>query len=279
MAKAYLQAIVQQEQQGAMQTLISLMLAGAALLASTAIAAEPDAARVLAPSGTLRAAINFGNPVLAQRDKATGEPRGVSVALARELGQRLGVPVRFVAYEEAGLVAAAAVQDAWDVAFLAIDPLRGATIAFTEPYVLIEGTYVVPPGSKLDSVDAADQPGVRICVAMNSAYDLFLSRALQHAGLVRFAGGGKAESAFLGGGFDALAGVKQPLAALVRTHPELRLLPGCFMAIRQAMAVPKSRAAGIPFLRSFVEEAKASGVVRAALDATGQREAEVAPAE
>ena len=261
------------------RTLVGLVLAGATLLASAAVAAEPDVARALAPSGTLRAAINFGNPVLAQRDKATGEPRGVSVALARELGQRLGVPIRFVAYEEAGLVAAAAVQDAWDVAFLAVDPLRGATIGFTNPYVLIEGTYVVPPGSKLDGIDAVDQPGIRICVAVNSAYDLFLTRALRHAELVRFAGGGEAEAAFLGGGFDALAGVKQPLAALVRTHPELRLLPGRFMAIRQAMAVPKSRAVSIPFLRSFVEEAKASGFVRAALDATGQHEAEVAPAE
>lgn len=259
-------------------TLISLMLGGVLLLASTAVAAEPDTARVLAPSGTLRAAINFGNPVLAQRD-ATGEPRGVSVELARELGQRLGVPVRFVPYEEAGLVAAAAVQDAWDVAFLAIDPLRGATIEFTAPYVLIEGTYVAPPDSKLDSIEAVDQPGVRICVAANSAYDLFLSRALKHAELVRFASGGAAEAAFLGGAFHALAGVKQPLAALVRTHPELRLLPGRFMSIRQAMAVPKGRAAGSPFLRSFVEQAKASGFVRAALDATGQREAEVAPAE
>ena len=178
-----------------MQTLIGLVLAGATLLASTAMAAEPDAARVLAPSGTLRAAINFGNPVLAQRDKATGEPRGISVALAHELGQRLGVPVRYVAYEEAGLVAAAAVQDAWDLAFLAVDPTRGTTIEFTEPYVLIEGTYVVPPGSKLNSIEAVDQPGVRICVTTNSAYDLFLSRTLKHAELSRFANGGEAEAA------------------------------------------------------------------------------------
>lgn len=262
-----------------MQTLIGLVLAGATLLASTAMAAEPDAARVLAPSGTLRAAINFGNPVLAQRDKATGEPRGISVALAHELGQRLGVPVRYVAYEEAGLVAAAAVQDAWDLAFLAVDPTRGTTIEFTEPYVLIEGTYVVPPGSKLNSIEAVDQPGVRICVTTNSAYDLFLSRTLKHAELSRFANGGEAEAAFLGSGFDALAGVRQPLAALARAHPELRLMPGRFMAIRQAMAVPKGRAAGIPFLRRFVDEAKTSGFVRAALDATGQQEAEVAPAE
>ena len=262
-----------------MSPLIGLMLAGATLLAVTAMAAEPDAARMLAPSGTLRAAINFGNPVLAQRDRTTGEPRGVSAALARELGQRLGVPVRFVPYEEAGQVAAAAVQDAWDVAFLAVDPVRGATIEFTAPYVLIEGSYVVPPDSKLGSIDAVDQPGVRICVAANSAYDLFLTRALHHAELIRFASGGEAEAAFLHGGFDALAGVKQPLAALVRTHPELRLLPGRFMAIQQAMAVPKSRAVGTPYLRGFVEEMKTSGFVRAALDATDQHEAEVAPAE
>ncbi len=137
----------------------------------------------------------------------------------------------------------------------------------------------MPQGSKLDSIEAVDQPGVHIGVAANSAYDLFLSRALRHAGLVRFANGADPQAAFLSGSFDALAGVKQPLAALVRTHPELRLMPGRFMAIRQAMAVPKTRVAGIPFLRGFLEEVKASGFVRAALDATGQREAEVAPAE
>jgi polar amino acid transport system substrate-binding protein len=262
-----------------MKTLVSLMLACTTLLVSTSMAAEPDTAQVLAPTGRLRAAVNFGNPVLAERDTATGQPRGVSADLARELGRRLGVPVQFVTYEEAGLVAAAATQDVWDVAFLAVDPTRGTTIEFTSPYVLIEGTYVVPQGSKLDSIEAVDRPGVHIGVAANSAYDLFLSRALRHAGLVRFANGADAQAAFLSGGFDALAGVKQPLAALVRTHPELRLMPGRFMAIRQAMAVPKTRVAGILFLRGFLEEVKASGFVRAALDATGQREAEVAPAE
>ena len=262
-----------------MKTLASLMLVGATLLASTVMAAEPDAARILAPTGTLRAAINFGNPVLAQRDPATEEPRGVSAELARELGQRLGVPVRFVTYEEAGLVAAAATQDAWDVAFLAVDPTRGMTIGFSSPYVLIEGTYAVPQGSKLDSIEAVDQLGVRIGVAVNSAYDLFLGRALRHAELVRFANGAAAEAALHAGGLDALAGVKQPLAAMVQAHPELRLIPGRFMAIQQAMAVPKARAAGLPFLQSFVEQAKASGFVRAALDATGQRDAGVAPAE
>lgn len=262
-----------------MRTLATLMLAGATVLASAAMASEPDMAQVLAPTGTLRAAINYGNPVLAQGDPRTGQPGGVSVELARKLGARLGVPVQFVPYEEAGQVTAAAANNSWDVAFLAVDPTRGATIEFTSPYVVIEGAYAVPQGSKLDSIEAVDQPGVRIGVAAHSAYDLFLSRALRHAELVRFANGAEAQAAFLAGGFDALAGVKQPLAALVQTHPEVRLVPGRFMAIRQAMAVPKARAAGVPFLRNFVAEAKASGFVRAALDATGQHEAEVAPAE
>ncbi len=170
-------------------------------------------------------------------------------------------------------------RDAWDVAFLTVDPVLATTIEFTTPYVLIEGSYLVPPGSRLGSIGAVDQPSIRICVATNSAYDLFLTRALHHARLVRFASGGEAEAASLRGGFDALAGVKQPLAALVRTHPELRLLPGRFMAIQQAMAVPRSRATGALYLRSFVEAAKASGFVRAALDATDQHDAEVAPAE
>ncbi len=262
-----------------MDSLLGLVLAGGMLLGSTAMAATPEAVQALAPSGTLRVAINFGNIVLAQRDPATGEPRGVSAELARELGRRLGVPVVFLAYDEAGLVASDAVRNVWDVAFLAIDPVRGATIDYTPPYVLIEGTYVVPPGSTLDSPAQVDAPGIRIAVATNSAYDLFLKRNLKHAELVRFAGGGASEAAFLAGGYNAIAGVKQALMAFVQLHPELHHVPGRFMSIRQAMATPKGRDAAAAYLRAYVEEAKASGLVRRALDASGQREAEVAPPE
>lgn len=262
-----------------MNIFVGWVLAGGLLLASTVLAATPaqEAARALAPNGTLRAAINFGNPVLAQRDPGSGEPRGVSAELARELGRRLNVPVAFVPFEEAGLVAAAAAQDVWDVAFLAIDPVRGATIDYTAPYVLIEGTYVVPANSPLDRMEAIDAPGVRVTVAKASAYDLFLTRALKHAELVRLPTGPEAEAAFLAGGYDAIAGVKQLMAALVQAHPELRHVPGRFMSIPQAMAVPKGREAGASYLKAFVEDAKASGFVRNALDASGQREAEVAP--
>lgn len=256
----------------------AILCASALLWSAAAFAAEPEA-QALAPSGTLRAAINLGNPVLAQRGPAAGEPRGVSAELARALAQRLGVPVRFVIFDEAGEVAAAAAKDAWDVAFLAIDPVRAATIAYTAPYVLIEGVYAVPATSPLDSVEGVDRPGVRICVAERSAYDLYLTRALKQAQLVRLPNGARSEAAFLAGQCETIAGVKQPVQALVRAHPGLRLVPGRFMAIQQAMVVPKAHEAGLAFLRAFVEQAKASGMVRKALDASGQPDAEVAPPE
>src|SRR2546423_8448447 len=147
---------------------------GAALLwaCATASAIRPGARKEIAPSGKLRAAINFGNPVLAQRDPATGEPRGVSVDLARELGRRLGLPVELVAYEAAGKVVDAVKTGAWDVAFLAIDPERAGEIAFTAPYVVIEGTYAVPADSPLRAIEDVDRDGVRIAVGAKSAYDL-----------------------------------------------------------------------------------------------------------
>ncbi len=251
-------------------------LLGAALILACG-AAAPQAPS-LAPSGTLRAAINVGNSVLAQPDPAGGDPHGVSPELARALGERLGVPVKFIVYKEAGEVAAGAAKDEWDVAFLAIDPVRAATILYTAPYVLIEGVYAVPAGSKLDSVAAVDQPGIRVCVALHSAYDLYLTRELKQAQLLRFANGGLAVTAFLGAGCETIAGVKEPLAALVAAHPGLRLVPGRFMSIQQAMAIPKTHAAGADYLRAFIEQKKASGFVRRALDASGQRGAEVAPA-
>ena len=262
-----------------MHVLAPLFFACTLLASSNLMAAEPDVAAILAPTGTLRAAINFGNPVLAQRDPASGAAQGASVQLAHELGRRLQVPVQLVLFDEAGLVAAAANRDAWDVAFLAIDPARAMTIAFTAPYVLIEGTYVVPASSALNSVDAVDQPGIRIAVASHSAYDLYLARSLKHAEIIRYDNGAAAEAAFLAAGTDVLAGVRQPLAELVQSRPDLTLMPGRFMAIRQAMAVPKSHEAGLPYLHRFVEEMKASGFVRTALDATNQPGAAVAPPE
>ena len=160
---------------------------------------DSDVLAELAPGGVLRAAINFGNIVLAQKDPAGGEPRGVSAELARALARRLGVAIDYVAFEAAGKVVEALKAGAWDVAFLAIDPVRSAGIDFTAPYVVIEGAYVVPASSPLCAVEDVDRDGVRVAVATGSAYDLYLSRALKHATLVREPSGPEALDRFVSG--------------------------------------------------------------------------------
>ena len=230
----------------------------------------------LAPSGKLRAAINFGNSVLVQKDPATGEPRGVSPALARELARRLGVPVAYVAFDAAGKVFDALQSGVWDIAFLAIDPARAAGIDFTAPYVVIEGTYAVPSNSPLRTIADFDRDGVRIAVGRASAYELYLSRTLKHATLIRESSGADAFDLFLKDKLDAVAGVKQSLVAFATTRTDMRVIPGRFMQIEQAMGTPRGRAAGVRYLREFVEEMKASGFVADALAKSGQTDAVVA---
>src|SRR5258707_3897808 len=199
----------------------------------------------LAPSGKLRAAINFGNTVLAQKDAASGEPHGVSAELAWELAKRLAVPIEFVTFDAAGKVVDALANGAWDIAFLAIDPVRGAGIDFTAPYVLIEGAYVVPADSALKTVEDVDRDGVRVAVARASAYDLYLTRALKHAKLVREANGPEALALFRKERLEAAAGVDQPLVALGKAHPGTRGLPCRFPVTEQALGTPKGPDSGI----------------------------------
>jgi polar amino acid transport system substrate-binding protein len=237
----------------------------------------PEAVRELAPTGKLRAAINFGNPVLAQKDPASGAPRGVSVELANELARRLGVPLEMVLYDAAGKVAAAAPTGAWDVAFLAIDPARASEIAFTAPYVLIEGTYLVRAESPLRSIEDVDRDGVRVSVGNKSAYDLYLSRTLKRATIVRAPTSTGAIELFMKDRLEAAAGIKQPLQAFARQNPGLRVIEGRFMAIEQAMGTPQGRPRAAAYLREFVEEMKRTGFVMRGLEASGQRDATVAP--
>jgi polar amino acid transport system substrate-binding protein len=254
-------------------------LAGLLLFVTGAAAqtAPPEVAGELAPTGKLRAAINFGNPVLAQRDPAGGEPRGVSADLARELARRLAVPVEFVTYDNAGKVADAARSGAWDVAFLAIDPVRAADIAYSAPYVLIEGAYLVRESSPIRALEEVDRQGVRIVAALKSAYDLYLSRALKQAAIVHAPTSQAVIDVFQREKADVAAGVKQQLQQFAAADPTLRLLPGRFMAIEQAMGIPKGRDAGLSYVRAFVEEMKRSGFVAEALARSGQRDAAVAP--
>ncbi|MBA2307097.1 ABC transporter substrate-binding protein [Candidatus Dependentiae bacterium] len=236
------------------------------------------AAVALAPAGKLRAAINFGNPVLAAKDAATGEARGVSVDLARELGRRLGVPVELVSYDAAGKVVEALKSGAWDVAFLAIDPVRAAEISYTPPYVVIEGVYLVPRDSLIRSNEDVDRPGVRVAVATGSAYDLYLSRVLKQATLVRTPTSGDVTDLFVAQKLEVRAGVKQQLEADARRIPGLRLLEGRFMVINQAMGAPRGREAGARYLRDFIEQMKASGFVAASLARNHVEGAAIAPA-
>jgi polar amino acid transport system substrate-binding protein len=244
------------------------------------IVSTADVVRDIAPMGKLRAAINLGNMVLAQKDPATGEPRGVTVDLARELGRRLGLPVELVPFDAAGKVFDALKAGAWDIAFLAIEPVRAAEIAFTAPYVIIEGVYMVPTNSPLKTVAEVDRDGIRIAVNKGSAYDLFLTRTLKHAQLVR---GERGTDVFMKEKLEAAAGVKQPLVEFAKTNPNVRLIDGRFMEIRQAMGTPKLRYQGreaVPrYLHGFVEEMKASGFVAKALERSNQADAAVAPPE
>jgi len=257
----------------------TILLLATALLSSCATVptVPPGARSELAPTGKLRAAINFGNPVLAQKDPASGEPRGVSADLARELARRLDLPVEFVTYDAAGQVFDALKTGAWDIAFLAIDPARATEIAFTAPYVVIEGTYLVPADSPLRSIQDVDRDGVRVAVGNKSAYDLYLTRTLKRAQLVRVPTSPEAIDVFLKDKLEAAAGVKQPLRQFAKTHPNVRVMDGRFMAIEQALGTPKGREAGARFLREFVEEMKASGFVARGLEKSGQGDATVAP--
>jgi len=235
--------------------------------------APPDVVKELAPTGSLRVAINLGNIVLAQTD-ATGQPKGVTVELARELGRRLGVPVNLSTFDAAGKSFEALKAGSIDIVFLAIEPVRAAEVAFTAPYVLIEGVYMVPKDSSIRSVDEVDRAGVRIGVNKASAYDLYLTRNLKHATLVR---GDSGVDLFAKEKLDAAAGVKQPIVAYAKTNPDVRVLDGRFMEIRQAMGTVKGRDAGARYLHAFIEEMKASGFVADALKRSNQPDASVAP--
>ncbi len=257
----------------------ALSLGMLALLGACATASPPPATVIadLAPAGKLRAAINYGNPVLAVKDSVSGEPRGVSVDLSRELAKRLGVPVELVIYQAAGKVVEGQKSGAWDVAYVAIDPARVADLTFTPPYVIIEGAYLVPDDSPIRANADVDRPGTRIVVGAGSAYDLHLSRELKQATIVRAPTSPAVSDMMVAQKLDVAAGVKQQLEADARRIPGVHLLEGHFMVINQAMAVPRGRDAGAKYLDAFVEEMKASGFVAQSLARNHVEGASIAP--
>jgi len=208
-----------------------------------------------------------------QRNPVTGAPCGVTIDLARELERRLGVPLELVIIDGAGKSFETVKSAACDIGFLAIEPARAAEIDFTAAYVIIEGVYAVRTDSAIKANEEIDRAGVRVAVNTGAAYDLFLTRSLKAATLVR------AEDSFdvfLREGLEAVAGVKQGVVRFVQASPVARVLPGRFMEIQQAMCLPKGREAGARYLRAFIEEMKSSGFVAAAIERAGQ-EATVAP--
>ena len=227
----------------------------------------------LAPDGVLRAAINLGNPVLAQGTPEA--PSGVTVDIARELAGRLELPLELVCFDAARKSFEAMTTGRADLCFLAIDPARAAEVAFTAPYVVIEGVYAVPRDSALTTVAEVDAPGVRIGVKQGSAYDLYLSRTLREATVVR---GAEGVDVFRAEGLEAAAGIRQPITRYVAEDPELRLIDERFMQIQQAVGTAKSnRPETVAYLHDLIEDLKSSGFVARSLAASGQADATVAP--
>jgi len=240
---------------------------------------SPALVSAFAPSGTLRASINLGNPILANKDAATGEPVGVSIDLAREFARRLGVGIELVVFEKAAASVDAVKNEKADIGFFAIDPARSEGLRFTAPYVLIEGSYLVRDASELTDNAQVDRAGQRISVGAGSAYDLFLTREIRQAEIVRLQGAAAALAALRSGQVEVAAGIRQLLEGEAQREPGVRVLPGRFMVIQQAMGTPASRGAEAQaLLAAFVEEMKASGFVADALARHGIEGAIVAPA-
>jgi polar amino acid transport system substrate-binding protein len=235
-----------------------------------------DARAELAPTGKLRVGINMANFLLVSGTGPAGEPEGVAPDMAREIARRLGVPVDFVKFARPGELADA-VGAAWDIGLIGAEPARAEKIAFTPAYVEIEATYLVPAGSPLRAIADVDRPGVRIAVAARSAYDLWLSRNLAHAELVRADSIPAALQAFVERRLDALAGLRPGLLANAEKLPGARLLEGRFTAVQQAIGTARANAAAAAFLRGFVEEAKASGLVARLIERHRVRGLAVAP--
>ena len=215
----------------------------------------------LAPTGVLRAGINMANFLLVTGRRDDGAPLGVAPDMANAVAERLGVEVAYVPYETPGQLADDATKDVWDVGLIGAEPARAEHIAFTAAYVEIEATYLVPADSPIQAIDDVDRPGARIAVAARSAYDLYLTRNIQHAELLRVAGLNASYDLFVNDKLDALAGLRPRLMSDVEKLPGARLLDGKFTAVQQAIGTPRDRGAAAAFLRDFVEEAKASGLV------------------
>jgi polar amino acid transport system substrate-binding protein len=231
----------------------------------------------LAPSGTLRVGLNYGNFLLVLKDAPDGSPRGIAPDLGRELGKRLGTPVEFVKFQQAGQLADGVRDDKCDVGFLGAEPQRANEIAFTKAYLEIPVTFLVPAGSKIRSLAEVDREGVRIAVSARSAYDLYLSRTLKNAKLERVEGIDASYDLFVKDRLEVLAGLKPRLVSDAERTPGSRVLDGQVTGVQQAAGTKKTRAAGAKYLSEFIEEVKRSGLVAKTIERHGVKGVNVAP--
>src|SRR5512134_2821574 len=239
--------------------------------------APPAARSELAPGGKLRIGLNYGNFLLVLKDAPDGAPRGIAPDLGRELGRRVGVPVEFVKFAQAGQLADAVRDGSCDVGFLGAEPQRAAEIAFTTAYLEIPVTFLVPAGSSIRSIAEVDREGVRIAVSARSAYDLYLSRTLKHATLLRAEGIDASYGLFLKDRLEVLAGLKPRLVSDAEKLPGSRVLEGQVTGVQQALGVSRNRESAAQFAREFVDEAKRSGLVAKIIEKHGVKGVTVAP--
>ena len=236
-----------------------------------------DPAAELAPHGVLRAGINLSNFLLVTGRTASGDPVGVAPDMAAAIAAKLQVPVRYVPYPKPGELADAAGTDAWDIGLIGAEPARAEKIAFTPAYCEIESTYLVPPGSALQSVEEVDRPGIRIAVAARTAYGLWLDRNIKQAELVHSDSLDASFEQFQREGLDALAGLKPRLLQDVQRIPGARILPGQFASVQQAIGTARANESGARFLREFVSDAIRSGLVASLIEKHGVQGLSVAP--
>ncbi len=236
-----------------------------------------NAKEQLTPTGKLRVGVNLGNFLLVNKDAATGELRGVVPDLAAELARRLGTTAQLIGFPGAGQVADGAKTGAWDVGFIGAEPQRAEEIAFTLAYLEIPATYLVPAGSPIQTLAEVDRAGVRIATAARSAYDLYLSRNLKNAQLMRAEGIPASYDLFVKEKLDVLSGLLPRLVSDAARLPGARILDGKFTAIQQAIGTPKARAAAAEYLREFVADIKASGLVARLIETHGVKGVNVAP--
>ena len=239
-------------------------------------APRPEVRQALAPTGKLRVALQLGSPHNAIRDSASGEMKGVGHDLGRELARRLGVPFEPITYPSVGALLDAGKAGAWDVAFVGFSPARAKEWDFTALHMEVEFGYLVPSGSSISTMADVDRPGIRVAVQEKSQPDIFVSRTLKTAVVVRAPSLAATVEMLKAGKADAIFSIKPSLFEASNQLPGSRVLDGRPGIDPHAMVLPKGRDPGLAYARQFIEDAKSEGLVKQSIERVGMRGAVVA---